>query len=113
MEVIIMALSILLIMFICIAIVSILGISLLYLIKNPKTKNFLFYFLSIWSILVTFINITSLPTNFVLEKILALCFGILAIISVIIKIKKPEKSSLAYLLISISILLQLFDLFLF
>lgn len=104
--------SILLIMFIIMAIISILGISILYLTQNTKNKNIIFYFLSVWSIFVTFISTTSLPTNFIVEQIISLSFGFLAIVAVIIKIKKPEKSSFSYILVSISIVLGLLDLFL-
>lgn len=105
--------NILLIMFIIMAIVSVLGISMLYLTQNIKKKNFIFYFLIAWSVFVTFINVTSLPTNFITDKFIALFFGFLAILSVIIKVKKPDKLSLSNLLISSSILLGLLDLFLF
>lgn len=105
--------DILLIMFIIMAIISVLGISMLYLVKNSKIKNAIFYFLFIWSLFITFINITSLPTNFTLEKLIALLFGFLAILSLFIKVKKNEKQSLSNLFVSSSILLGLLDLFLF
>lgn len=105
--------NILLIMFITMAIVSALGVSMLYLSKNPKIKNALFYFLSVWALFITVINITGLPTNFIVDKLIALLFGCLSVVSVIIKIKQPDKLSLSYLLVSVSVLLGLLDLFLF
>lgn len=108
-----MALSILLIMFIVMAVVSGLGIALLYLVKNPKVKNVMFYFLAIWSMLIAFISATSLPSNFLLQQLIAWAFGFLAVIAIIIKIMKKDKVNLSYLFVTISILLGLAYLFFF
>lgn len=107
-----MALSYLLILFIIIGAVSGIGIISLYKIKNDKFKNIIFYFLAIWSIVISFINVTSLPSNYLIQQIIGCSFGILAILAVIINIKKPEKTSISYLLVTASILCSLVDLYL-
>ena len=108
-----MALRLLLILFIVISVVSGLGISLLFLCKSSKVKNIIFYFLAAWSMFIAFINATSLPSNYLGEQLIAWIFGLLAIITIIIKIKKPERISLTYILIVYSVLLGLVDLFFF
>lgn len=107
-----MALGYLFILFVAIIVISILGIALLYISKNQNIKNITFYTLAIWSVIVAFLNVTSLPSNYIFEKVIGLVFGLLAIISIIIKIKKPEKINIAYLLVSLSILLTVLDLIL-
>lgn len=105
--------ELLLILFIVLAVGSGLGISLLYLLKNPKAKNALFYFLGVWSMLIAFLNATSLPSNYFLEQVIAWAIGFIAIIAILIKILKPSKVKIAYLLVSVSALAGLFDLFFF
>lgn len=107
-----MALSYLLILFIIIGAVSGIGIISLYKTKNDKSKNIIFYFLAIWSIVISFINVTSLPSNHLIQQIIGCSFGILAIVAVIINIKKPEKTSISHLLVTVSILCSLVDLYL-
>lgn len=106
-----MALLLLLIIFIVMAVVSGLGIALLYLVKNNKIKNGLFYFLAIWAMLIAFINATSLPSNYLIQQIIAWSFGFLAIIGIIINILKKDKVNLSYLFVTASVLLGLADLF--
>lgn len=106
-----MALGYLLILSIFILIVNILGISLLFLLKNQKLKNILFYFLIIWSILITYINASSLPKNYLTQQIINWLFGLIPIIAIIVKIKRREKNNIPYILITLSILLGTFQLF--
>ena len=61
-----MALGYLFILFVSIAIISILGIVFLYYSKKEKTKNILFYTLNLWLILISYLNITSLPSNYLI-----------------------------------------------
>lgn len=101
----------LLILFVVLAVVSGLGISLLYLLKNQKAKNALFYFVAVWSMLIAVINATSLPSNYILEQIIAWGIGFLAVIAIVVKVVKPAKVNVAYLLASASAILGLLDLF--
>ena len=85
-----MALGYLLILSVFILVLSILGISLLFFLKNSKLKNVVFYFLVIWSILIAYLNATSLPTNYIVQQIIAWLFGSISIIAIIIKVKKTR-----------------------
>lgn len=102
-----MALGYLFILFIFITAVSIVGILLLYLLKNQRAKNIVFYFLAVWSMCIAFLDVTSLPSNYLMERLIALSFGVLSIIAIIFKIKKPEKPMVAYILVTASVLLTL------
>ncbi len=106
-----MALGYLLILSVFILVLSILGISLLFFLKNSKLKNVVFYFLVIWSILIAYLNATSLPTNYVVKQIIAWLFGSISIISIIIKVKKLGETNIPYILVTISVLLGIFMMF--
>ncbi len=105
-----MALGYLFILFVFIIAISILGILGLYFTKNQKTKNILFYALFVWSLGVSFINVTSLPSNYILQRIFGIFIGSLSIISVFIKLKFSNKINIAYLLMSLSIIFTVLDL---
>ena len=106
-----MALGYLAIMFISIMVVSGLGIAFLYLLKNQKIKNGLFYFLAVWAMGVAYMNATSLPSNYLGGQLIAWAFGFLAVLAIILKIKKPEKTMLTDLLVTASILCGVVQLF--
>lgn len=105
-----MALGYLYIFFVIMILVSILGIAGLYFIKNQKFKNILFYALFIWSIGISFIDVTSLPINYVFQKVFAVILGMLALVSIFIKLKLPNKINIAYLLMVLSIIFSIIDL---
>lgn len=105
--------ELLLILFIVLAAASVLGIIFLYSSKNPKTKNSLFYVLVALSMLITFLNVTSLPTNYVMQRIISLFLGLFAVIALILKLKTPQKASIANFLVTASVLCGLIYLLFF
>ena len=109
----IMALGVLLIIFIVMAVVSGLGLAFLYLVKNEKIKNGLFYFLTVWAMGIAVMNATGLPSNYIGQQLIAWAFGFLAVGAIIVKIKKPEKANLAYLLVTVAVLCGMAQLFFF
>ncbi|GAA0118220.1 hypothetical protein ACV3P7_00220 [Clostridium perfringens] len=108
-----MALVFLLVLSVFILVVGILGISLLFFLKNRKLKNVVFYFLVIWSMLIACLNATSLPTNYIGQQIIAWLFGSISIIAIIIKVKKirGNKYSL-YICNNFSFTWNIYDVFL-
>lgn len=105
--------QLLLIFFVTLAAVSGLGITFLYVSKNPKTKNTLFYLLMALSMFITFLNVTSLPSNYVMQKIIALGLGLISLIALIVKLKASQKTSVSNLLVAASVLSGLIYLFFF
>lgn len=108
-----MALGILLILFIVISVVSIGGLLLLYLVKNPKIKNATFYIMSVWGMAVAVLSATSYPSNFILHRLIAWAFGFLSLIGLILHLKAPRFVTAAYVLITVSVAGGVLKLFLF
>lgn len=106
-----MALVFLLVLSVFILVVGILGISLLFFLKNRKLKNVVFYFLVIWSMIIACLNATSLPTNYIGQQIIAWLFGSISIIAIIIKVKKLGETNIPYIFVTISVLLGIFMMF--
>nr|WP_300004081.1 hypothetical protein [Tissierella sp.] len=108
-----MALGTLAIMYVVIVLVSGLGIAFLYLSKSEKTKNALFYFLAIWAMVIAFMNVTSLPSNYLAQQFIGWGLGFLAVAAIAVKIMKPEKTNIANMLVTASVLFSLIDLIVF
>lgn len=107
-----MALGYMLIMFIVFIAVTCFAVLALILTKNKRNKNRIFYFIVFWGIFLAFINATSLPTNYIAQIILAWILGILSVIALVIKLKRPEKVGYAYFLGGLGAVLTLLDLLL-
>ncbi|MFV0516286.1 MAG: hypothetical protein ACK5MV_02710 [Aminipila sp.] len=107
-----MALTVLFILFVIIIIVSVLGSAFLLLVKSPKLKSGLFYFLAIWSMLIAFLSATSLPTNYIFSQIISWAIGFIGIVAIPIKIKcpLPKGQKLANILVIISVILGMIKL---
>ena len=101
----------LILLYVSTLVVSILGISLLFFLKNRKLKNVVFYFLVIWSIFIAYLNAIGLPTNYIVQQIIAWLFGAISIIAIIIKVKKTGETNIPYILVTISVLLGIFMMF--
>lgn len=97
--------------FVAIVVISVLGIFLLYRLKNYRSKNYIYYFLIVWSVLLVYINITSLPSNYILQRIVSGVFLVPSIISIFINFKNSDNKDISYKLVILSILLSLIDLF--
>lgn len=104
-----MALGILNIIFICIAI-GVLGAICLLFYKNGETanKNVIFLGIQLYTIIISLLYITSLPSNYIFSKVIGFGIILLSIGTIVIK-KKDFK--LARIFSSILILVALILLF--
>ena len=107
-----MAIGIIFLSFVVLSVTSILGISFLLLAKNKSVKKVFFYILSILSMGMSIITAISLPTNYILDKIIACVIGLLSVLAIIIHIK-TNKRNIAYILTIISVILAILKLFYF
>ena len=71
--------------------------------KNEKYVNVVFGVNAVFSLILTYLHATSLPTNFYLEITIAYAFGVLTIIAVILKfgLKKYEQLAKYFVILSI------------
>lgn len=106
-----MALGILLVIFIVIAVVSIMSIALLFLVKDPKRNNVIFAITVILGILINYISVTALPSNFIVPIIVTGSFGALSIIGIVLKLMR--RGMLAKILATASVALGVIQLFFF
>ena len=98
-----MALGWLMILTVTISLLSIVGIILMLTVKNEKYVNVVFVVNAIYSLILTYLHATSLPTNFHLHITIAYAFGLLTIIALILKfgLKKYEQAAKYIVILSI------------
>ena len=101
-----MALGILVISYVAISVISIIGLALMYLLKNDRAKAGVFYFLSIWGMGISVFTAMSLPTNWIAQQLIAWGFGILGAAGLIVHLKSSSASGrmAAYILVTISVI---------
>ena len=109
-----MALGSLLILFVSMSVISILGIGLLYLLKDEKKKRVVFYALAVWGMLISAFSATSQPTNMVYQQLIAWGFGFLSVIGILVHVKAKNDASykIARILVVLSVVLGVLKLFL-
>lgn len=92
---------------------SILGVILLFAVKNLKISKITNVVIGFWSILLTWINLTGLPTNFTVERLIALLFGAIGLIGLLLVLlaKKDNYILVGKIMIALSIVLSLFNIF--
>lgn len=105
-----MALGYMFIMIIVFIAVSCLGVLGFLLIKDKKWKDRIYYFLIIWGVFLAGINFMGVPSNYVGQKMFAAALGILSVVAIVIKLKRPDKTNYAYFLGVFSLIFTLADL---
>ena len=98
-----MALGILKIIYIVLIAVAVLIQALLYINKN-KSNNTIFIINMLLGMILAFIAFTSMPTNFTVQRILAIIFGVIAALAIVVKSKTKKNIIGSKLLLSVSII---------
>lgn len=107
-----MALALLQILFIILAVASLLGQFLLY--KDKLTvKNSVFIFNVVLGLIFSWIIFTSMPTNYHVQRIISLVWGFLALVALVLKISPKNNILLTKVLLTISIFGAMIHLFIF
>ena len=109
-----MALGLLMILFIVMSVISVVGLSLLYLMKNPGARQVIFYIMAVWGMIIAVISATSLPTNYTLERLITWAIGFLSVAASVVHIRSEEDKArmAARLLVTISVAGGIIKLFL-
>ena len=106
------SLALLVIAFLVISVVSIIGVVLIYLVKNESIRKGLLYFLTIWGMLIAFCSVRSLfyMTGGIL---LALGIGLLGVLALLIQLcmKRENKFKIARILATTSVVAGMLNCF--
>lgn len=106
-----MALGYLMILTVALIVVGVILQVLLYTGKY-KHNPLIFILNAVFAVLVVYLDFTSLPTNYLLQKALAAMFGVIAILSLFIRFKTSSSEIIGKIMVSISLIGSLAQLFL-
>lgn len=105
MEILMDPLAAMLITFMVMSLVSIIGVILLYAVKNEKIKKGMFYFLAIWGMVIAYCGVLSTPKYMVGDTIVSWLFGGLSVAALLIQLcmKNEKRFLIARILVTVSI----------
>ena len=107
------SLALLVITFMVMSLVSVVGIILLYAVKNEKFKKGMFYFLAIWGMIVAYCSVLSTPEYMLGSVIISWALGGLSVVALLIQLcmKKEKRFQIARVLVTISVVAGMIDCF--
>ena len=110
----IMALGVLLILFVGMSVISVLGLIIMYLVKNESIKKVVFHGMAVWGMIIAVISATSLPQNDTIQQVIAWMIGFLSVAGIIVHVraKDHKQKVIAYSLVSVSVIAGMAKLFL-
>lgn len=99
------SLAALVITFMVMSLVSVVGVILLYAVKNEKFKKGMFYFLAIWAMIIAYCSALSTPEYMLGEVIFSWILGGLSVVALLIQIcmKNEKRFQIARVLVTISV----------
>ena len=99
--------------FMVMSVISVIGIVMLYLSKSEKLKKGMFYFLSVWGLVVAYCNILSTSLLGMEGVLIAGGIGLLSVIALLMKLclKKENTFQIARILVTVSVVAGMADCF--
>ncbi|MBR6700266.1 MAG: hypothetical protein IKL72_00890 [Firmicutes bacterium] len=99
--------------FIVMSVISVIGIILMFLVKNEKVKNGLFYFMTVWGMIVAYCNASGLPENWTGAIALAWGLGAMSVAALLVQLcmKGEKKFLISRLLVTVSVAAGVLDCF--
>lgn len=99
-------------MFIIMSVISIAGLVLLLIIKNEKANRAILYIMAAWGILIAVMNVTALPINWIMWRVVAGVCGLAGLAGGIVRfIAKEDLKAVSALLATVSVLAGMVMLF--
>lgn len=104
-----LALSLLFILFVSLFVLGFLSVVLLITVRKPKLLRAVIWMTTIFCAVLTVINATSYPSNFIVEQIIAWILGGISLIG--LRLHYKQKNRLAKACIVFSIVASIYQLF--
>lgn len=99
------AMEVLYLMFVLMTLISLIAIVLLF-IKNCEYENNKIAFIAVgmWSVFLSWMNYASLPANYLAHTFVAIMFGTLSVLALILKVVRQGQDLVASIIMAISII---------
>lgn len=107
------SLALLVITFMVMSLISVVGVILLYAVKNEKFKKGIFYFLAIWGMIIAYCSVLSTPGYMLGAVIISWLLGGLSVVALLIQLcmKNEKRFQIARILVTISVVAGMIDCF--
>lgn len=102
-----MALGILMIFFIFL-IFSAITIQILLYIQKNESKNAIFIINMLFGVFLSFLAFTALPMNYTEQRVIAIAWGVIAVLAMVVKFKNTTASKVMFSIAIVGSLVQLF-----
>ncbi|MDV6377163.1 hypothetical protein ORD22_02660 [Sporosarcina sp. GW1-11] len=106
-----MALGILMIVFIVLLVTAVIIQILLYRSKN-ESNNYVFFMNMLFGVLLSYMAFSALPMNFTGQRVLAIAWGVVAVLAVVVKLTSGKFIMISKIMLSVAIIGGLVQLFL-
>lgn len=106
-------LAALVIAFMVMSLVSVVGVILLYAVKNEKFKKGMLYFLAIWGMIIAYCSVLSTPEYMPGAVIFSWVLGGFGVVALLIQLcmKHEKRFQIARVLVTISVVAGMIDCF--
>ena len=103
----------LVITFMVMSLVSVVGVTLMYLVKNEKVKKGFFYFLAIWGMVIAVCNVMGTPSMWTGAIVFGWALGGLSVVALLIQLaaKNANRFKLTRILVTVSVVAGMIDCF--
>lgn len=107
------SLALLVITFMVMSLVSVVGVILIYAVKNEKFKKGMFYFLAIWGMIIAYCSVLSTPDYMLGAVIISWFLGGLSVAALLIQScsRNEKRFQIARVLVTISVVAGMIDCF--
>ena len=107
------SLDALIIAFMIMSLVSMIGVILIYLVKNEKMKKGLLNFLTVWGMIIAYCGVRSTPSYMISSTIVTWAIGALSVVALLIQLcsKNENRFKIARILATVSVVAGMIDCF--
>ncbi len=93
-------------------VLSLVAIVLLFIAKKPVMKQVMLYVTALFGIVIAWLNVTSEPSNFLMQRGIAAGIGLLAVVGIVVwHVSKGRQETAAKALVTASVVLGIATLF--
>lgn len=106
-------LSLLVITFGVMSLISVAGVVLLFVLRNEKAKKGILYFLAVWSLVIAYCGVQSIQLLVTASPLVPLAIGALGVIAVLVQsfLKSEKRFAIARVLVTVSVVAGMINCF--
>lgn len=107
------SLSLLVITFMVMSVISVAGVVLMYVLRNEKAKKGILYFLAVWGVVIAYCGVQSIRLLVTASPLVPLTLGALGVIAALVQMfmKSEKRFTVARVLVTVSVVAGMINCF--